>query len=224
MKRLLILLLCIVLAGCTNINNDENLIEKLNYFFNFQDNNYDIRFNHTSKYFTYYLPSDVIEIDSNVNAAILKFNNSNIIMNLNITGIIDDANDAYTGFRKDGFFDDKKLISTYYGELINADNISTKYNYDLYKDNDEYLIHFITSDLNFYVTTIYSDVFNITRRLMLIASSTSVDRDAVINEYFNKNIIDYDKKQINLFEYSMPSSGLLSELVDYTNGTINPKE
>lgn len=217
MKKLIILVLCLSLTACASINDENSIFDSLNNYFSssVEDNN--LRFNHTSDTFTYYLPSDVFELDSNKNAIILSFNNSTIIMNLNIASIIASSGLEHAIIKDDGFFDNNKVIYSYTSKYINADDINTDFIYNLYKDSDKYLINFVSSDLNFYVTCPYNDVLNVTSRILRIARSTSIDREVIINSYSNKNTIDYDKKQINLFEYSMPSSGLLSELVDYTN-------
>ena len=49
--------------------------------------------------------------------------------------------------------------------------------------------------------------------MFTIARSVDLDEDLIINNYSDKNVVDYKKKQIDLFDSTRPTSGNLSELL-----------
>ena len=91
--------------------------------------------------------------------------------------------------------------------------IEKQYIYRLYKYDDEYVLHLKTSDMNYYGNVKVSDIRDVTSELFVIAKSTKVNNEEVINIYSNKEIISYQKKQINLFDAVLPNNGELSDML-----------
>ena len=114
-------------------------------------------------------------------------------------------------------FNQDYLIYTKQGSYSTLSNQSKDYIYRLYKINESYVIELETSDLSFLA---YGDsnIKDLSRHLFIIAKSVNVDTDLVINDYSSKNVVDYQKKQIDLFDSVKPTTGSLSDLL--TNDAI----
>lgn len=221
MKRVIILIICLLLTGCASFN-EIYLNEDLDNFLNDLSFSYKKRPNHVTDYYDYYLPSDMQEIDGNYNSSILTFNGSKVAMNVNVTSIINSSKYYSVKFCLDGFFNDANLVYTK-EDTFNMDNFDiVMYHLDVYKSGKYYLLNLTTSNLIFYASCEYNNLVNLLKRLFIIAKSVDVDRKAIVSAYSTEDIIDYNRKQIDLFEYVIPNEGYLSDLVDYTNGTSNP--
>ena len=51
------------------------------------------------------------------------------------------------------------------------------------------------------------------RHILQLATSTVVFEEEVISDFSVKAVIDYQKKQVDLFEKIVPSNGVLEELL-----------
>ena len=108
--------------------------------------------------------------------------------------------------------DQNKLVYSKSGKYLTIKDIERDYILNLYQNNEYYVIELITSDLT-YITSSKSYVKDIVKHLFTIARSVDLDEDLIINNYSDKNVVDYKKKQIDLFDSTRPTSGNLSELL-----------
>lgn len=219
MKKITLFLLLIILTGCfsdasKDIRSDlDHLLENLDY-------KYFTRENTSTDLFSYYLPSDMSNEDGNTTSAVVRYNDSKVIINVNIASIVNRVSFGYKDFYDDGFFNDDLLIYEKNGEYFNDELKSLNYLLKVYGEGETYLVNLVTSDLNFFGITNNYDLIDLTKRMFVIAKSCAVDYDAINSNYSNKDIIEYVKQPVNLFEYDIPSSGLLSDLVNSNNGGI----
>lgn len=216
MKKLSILLICLILVGCVpndyaNINNDlDNYLSKL-------DTTFKVRSNHTAYYYDYYLPSDTYDDGGNTNSSYFTYHDAKIVMNLNIPYIVNAESFGINEFYDEGFFKDSLLDYSKSGSFVKNDSSNGLYQLNIYKNGSEYLIHLVTNELNFYGLAKDYDVLETVKHLFIIGKSVNVNSQAVVSDYSNKDVIEYVKQQVNLFEYDIPSSGFLSDIVDQKN-------
>lgn len=207
MKKIVVLLICLLLCGCAsnNANLDDAFIQ--------ENKDLNLRPNNSLTYYKYYLPSDVYEQDYEENAVLLKYEESTISMNLNVASIINSEfyNDYY--LKDDGFFDDYHLFYEHTGTYLDIDNNHVEYFYRVYEYENEYIVHMMSEKINFYAYTIKKNLFDLSEKMLIIAKSISVNDIDVISNYSSKSIIDYQKKQINLFDLVLPVNGKLDELI-----------
>lgn len=172
-----------------------------------------IRTNNYGTYIDYYLPSDTQEYACDDMSCTFVFNRSKIIMDVNISGII---NMKYYPSRKitdEGFFDDDTLVYTHSGTCLKSDDEQVNYFYNLYRLNDDYLGYFVSDELIFYAYTNIADVIPVTSRILLMAKGVNVNSNDIVARYSSKDVIDYQKKQINLFETNMPVNGVVNDFM-----------
>ena len=168
--------------------------------------------NNYTNYIDYYCPSDLFEIDSDGLSYVFRFNDSSLIMNINIAGIINSRYYDIYNLVDEGFFDSSKLVyernDVYFTEVEDKE-----FSYRLYKQDDIYLIYFLTNEMVFYALANEDDLIPLTEKILFLTKTANIKEDAVIANYSNKDIIDYEKKQVNLFETTMPVSGKIDELL-----------
>ena len=108
--------------------------------------------------------------------------------------------------------DQNKLVYSKSGKYLTIKDIEKDYILNLYQNNDYYVIELITSDLT-YITSSKAYIKDIVKHLFTIAKSVDLDEELIIADYSDKNIVDYKKKQIDLFDSTRPTSGDLSEML-----------
>ncbi|MBO5526447.1 MAG: hypothetical protein J5946_00230, partial [Erysipelotrichaceae bacterium] len=72
---------------------------------------------------------------------------------------------------------------------------------------------FASKDLLFYGYGTRSDIVAVSSRILLMAKGAIVRENDVIAAYSKRNEVDYEKKQVNLFETIMPVNGNVNDLV-----------
>ena len=210
MKNLLIVLLLVLMCGCssngTNITNDlDVLLSDTNKITSNHPNN-------SLEYYDYYLPSDMGEVSFEQESLVLKYLDNKIVVNININDIINNKYYPEQYLTNSSLLDQNKLVYSNGGKYLTIKDIERDYILNLYQNNEYYVIELITSDLT-YITSSKSYVKDIVKHLFTIARSVDLDEDLIINNYSDKNVVDYKKKQIDLFDSTRPTSGNLSELL-----------
>ena len=224
MKKITLLLVCLLLTGCL-ANNNKNIYESLDKYLINTSSVDRFRPNNTTEFFSFYLPSDMQEFDGNSNSSIIRYNDSKIVMNINIPALVNSKDFGIEALNSDGFFKDELLDYEKNGIFVRDDESQSNYAIRIYKQNDDYLLHFQTSELNYYCLCKSYDLVDVVKHLFTISKSIVLDKDVIVANYSNKDVIEYQKKQVNLFEYEIPVSGFLSELVNRSGGVVlNPSE
>lgn len=215
MKKLFICFLAFILWGChytVDISEAaDNLIS--------ETANLDYKSNHNKKYYSYYKPRQVNSIVSEDTYNIFEVNGVNVLLSLNISDIINSAYyTEYVGQEFD-FYDRQFVIYEKAVEINDAPTGVRIYNYD-----GNYLLQ--VSNLNvIMVANVYENYVISTLRYMLILSSNvEINTDNVIADFSNKETIDYEKEQVDLFEVIIPSSGSLEDLIGQHDEAVGADE
>lgn len=209
MKKIYILFVLLFLTACSssNLNNDlDNLFNNIENINIYSTNN-------NLKYYSYYLPSDLGEKEITSDSITLSYGESKIIMNLNISDIINSKYYSDSLLNDDGFFNENYLVYEKSGTFTLKDETTKQYTYKLYDYDKYYVLYFKTNDIVFYGNIVKGDVKDVTRQLLIVAKSIDADEELVIADYSSKDTIDYQKKQIDLFNKQMPVEGSLSEML-----------
>ena len=210
MKKLIVFLICITLFGCAA---KEDLSKDLDKVFSNDQVEEKVRRNSYSHYLDYYLPSDINELEGDMLTNYFTYNDSRFIMDVNISGIVNDRYYPDENIDNEGFFDEGRLVYTHKGVYRDNEGLDHEYLYDVYGYEDHYLTYFVSKDLIFYGYAMEGDVVALSSRILLMAKGTTVREDDVAAGYSLKNEIDYEKKQVNLFETIMPVNGNVNDLV-----------
>lgn len=210
MKKLVIILIAICLFGCQNKNVE--ISKDLNDVFSNQEV-FDIRRNNYSEFFDYYAPSDIYEVDGDYTYTCFEYQNSIINMNVNIPSIINNKYYANYKLIDEGYFDYSKLIYSKNDVLVNSDLENIDYFVNLYQIDNYYFFYMKTLDVCLYAKTNITDLVDVAKKILILAKTVKVNRELVINTYSSKDVIDYEKKVIELFDTKMPENGVINDLI-----------
>ena len=214
MKKILLLLLCLLLCGCSNA---ASLTSDLDKIFTESEEKPVIRKNNYSTYIDYYLPSDTTELEGDELSSVLSYNKSLFIMDVNVSGIICAKYYPDNVIEDEGFFNDEKLVYEKRSSFLNGDGENIDYVYKVYEYDNDYLSYFVSRDLIFYAHALKGDIAAVSSRIYLMAKGAKVKSSDVIAKYSSKDVIDYEKKQVNLFETIMPVNGNINDFLIGSN-------
>ncbi|MGN1405143.1 MAG: hypothetical protein ACI4WM_02630 [Erysipelotrichaceae bacterium] len=218
-KIILALCLLIGLTGCSSNISAQNRIEEM--VLKEETTVYNARVNTVGDYFSYYLPADCYRRQGDNLSALIDYSSGHIVLNLNIKDII--ANRYYYEnlLSDDGLFSDEDLVYSRSSEMIKKEDEKLRYDLYVYALDKQYLIHLQTKQLQIYGYSYSGELIETIRHMMIIAKNTEVMNDKVIDSFSAKDVIDYEKKQVNLFNYVIPSSGYVQELLKgYEEGNL----
>ena len=68
-------------------------------------------------------------------------------------------------------------------------------------------------NVNIYGYANPDELFDVTKKMLMMARNVTVRYEDVISKYSAKEVIDYQKKQLDLFSYNLPVNGLIDELL-----------
>ena len=168
--------------------------------------------NNSLEYYDYYLPSDMGEVSFDQESLVLSYLDNKIVVNININDVVNNEYYPEQYLTNSSLLDQNKLVYSKSGKYLTIKGIERDYILNLYQNNDYYVIELITSDLT-YITSSKAYIKDIVKHLFTIAKSVDLDEELIIADYSDKNIVDYKKKQIDLFDSTRPTSGDLSEML-----------
>ena len=214
MKFIKVLLICLLLSGCS-------IIEKRSLDDILSDTSYSkARVNNYSKYVDYYEPSDIHELESDEISTVFELNNSKIIMNVNVAGIINSQYHKDLALVDDGFFDIDKQIYDKNSFYYDRDNKEIYFFYRLYDYGDVYLMHLANSFVNIYGYCEAKDLELMTSKIYDLLKSTDVDTASILVNYSSRDVIEYHKSTVNLFETVMPVQGRIDDMMITDKETV----
>lgn len=209
MKKIVLLLLSLVLVGCAQVNDINVQLDDV-----FADENAtNVRANNYTEYIEYYMPSDVNELDANKTSYVFYVDDCKFIMNINVSHII---NSEYYGEEQlidEGYYDNDKLIYEHNGSFKNLNDEDINYFFKAYQYEDKYLLYLLTSEVELHGYSYANNIGLITRKMFMMAKANNVKNDIVINNFSNKDIIDYQKSTVNLFDSIFPVDGRIDDLM-----------
>ena len=222
MKKVIVLLVCILLCGCAE---QGDLNSELDAVFSSDEEYQKVRRNNYSEYIDYYLPSDTGEMDSDKIGALFLYNSSSFIMDINIAGILNGRYYPNEMMKTEGFFDESKKVYERTGNYVDNEKASHEYIYKVYEHDGKYLSEFVSRDLVFYGYGTKSDIIPLSSRILLMAKGAIVREKNVVDAFSSRNEIDYEKKEVNLFETVMPVNGNVNDfMVDKEENNDNVVE
>jgi len=215
MKKItLVLLVCLfVFSGCRVSNNNiEPLIDQTIDDVILLSLPSSVNMN--KKLMSYYLQPGIGKIESTQTNSVFKISGNYVILNIDVASVITkkyySTGDVSELREVDAF---KDMIMEKEGSFPTATNIVRNYRFRLYKlTNDRYGILLQTSNLIVVAIVPIGDVINVTTEIFLLVRSCRIDEEAVVNNYSQKEMIDYQKETLDLFEKMYPSEGFLIDM------------
>lgn len=206
----LILLLC--LTSCARYS-ETKLKEELDSYLENISERLNINTNSKLTHCSFYLPSDMVIDDCIDENLVLGYNDSRMIMNINVISIVNKHYYSNYKIADDGYFNKDNLVYSNSGSFLNEKEETINYFLNIYGGTPYYKIHLMTDNLNIYAYSLKQDCAETSKHMVLIARTVDVDKDMIISEYSEVDVISYQRKQIDLFQQKIPKSGLLTEMV-----------
>ena len=208
-KFLLCLSLLIFLTGCYEASDIEKEVnDAISELANNKSNRND---NHVKRYYKYYLPPDVAAIGSEDTYNIFGTEATTFVMNLDVGRVIDDKYYHTNDYDNDSIYLNNYLVYELNGHILSSD-----FDINVYQHDDLYLLELCMNDVIFSACVRLNFVKETLRKMLIIGDSVNIDEMAIIDELSNKDVIEYRKEKIDLFQIIIPKDGRLEEL-------INPK-
>lgn len=203
-------MLCLALCSCSASYDVQS---ELDGIFAQDEEPLKVRHNNYTDYIDYYLPSDVAEFSNDKTSFIFMYNDSRIVMDINIAAIINSVYYRNVPLSIEGFFDEDRKVYQKSGSLTDMSKQSREYIFDVYRYDDRYLLNLVCEDVLFYAWCVPSQLLPVSSRILIMAKSALVNRNDIAADFSSIEVIDYEKKQVNLFETIMPVNGVINDLL-----------
>lgn len=168
--------------------------------------------NHVKRYYSYYLPPSFGRMYSEQVSNIFKYRENKILMNLNISEII--QNKYYSSEQQSMTTQVDYELFSKTGTFLNGAGVLKEYRVDLFSFNDAKILRLITDDIILYSQTHLFETDDIIHYMFQIAKSVSIDENLILEDYASKEIISGKKENIQLFEKVVPTDGNVNELFE----------
>lgn len=209
MKKVLLILICLILCSCSNNDSIETQLKSV-----FEDaTNENVRTNNYTEYIEYYIPSDVNEVANDKLSYVFDIDGCGVIMNINISGIINKQYYEEDSLLDEGYFDENKLVYSYGGEYINGNDETVQYFVKAYEYERECMLYLVTNEVNLYGKCGKHEAKLVGEKMFKMAKACNVNEDRIINDFSSKDVIDYKKSTVNLFENIFPVEGRVEDLM-----------
>ncbi|MBR2802261.1 MAG: hypothetical protein IKE21_06685 [Erysipelotrichaceae bacterium] len=212
MKKTFFVVLFLLLSACTV--SSSSLEERLDArILAFQQDSVVHRPNIRSRYYSYYLPSDMQRLSTDGTGILLQYADITILMNINIADVINQEQYVSSFLLEDGFYAESDRIYQKRGVYADAEENIVPFLIEAYTHEKEILLVVYTSQFHYYAYCYPEEAETALRHILLIAKSALCESENVIADFSDKITIDYEKKQVDLFETIIPKNGNLSDMI-----------
>ncbi|MCF0111184.1 MAG: hypothetical protein HUJ58_04725 [Erysipelotrichaceae bacterium] len=167
---------------------------------------------------SYYLQPSVGRVESNPSASVFLMDGNYVILNIDVTSIV---TRKYYNPNSEELRDYQAFETVVYeeeGHFTTATDIVRAYRYRLYELEDEqYGMMLQTSNMLCIATAPIGDTISVTSGMFDLLRTVRCDEEAVVAEYSQKELIQYQKETLDIFEKIYPESGTLQEMFDEYN-------
>ena len=223
MRKWMIVFLMVLLVGC-NVSA-ESLSDRIEVSIN---NSIEAKpatiVNHTTKLYQFYLPFHMGKKASNSTSVLLQSNDVDIVMSIDAANII-----MQRFYRTSLNSNQLREIPTYAkvvfdqsGQYLSSNQVTLNYRL-IVSQVDEYLYSIVLQSDAILLSAItpLALVETIVFDMMTVAKSTKVNRETVVSMYSNKQIINYQRQTLELFEQIAPESGRVADMISIVEGNMN---
>ena len=215
-KKILTVLLCIVLTGCTvsSLSMQERLDEKITAVSALPIPSA----SHRKPFYTYYTEPSIGHYRSTETSNEFSYQSTKFVMNLNVQAIMDSSTDIAQSIYA------QQPIAKNTGSFQNMLDESVSYVCEIYQVDHHYAVFFTSSTVNLFGVTDIGDAAELAGKMYSIARSVIVRKDVVSQVYSHESAIDYEGEAINLYKDIAPEEGTLQELIEDKTHIDNKKD
>ncbi len=219
MKKFFFLLAVILLCSCSaTIHDPDSLLDDFENGYVFRGTNV------TGKYFSYYLPSDMYRFQSEQTGAVIEYNDSSILISLNIAGLLSREGAEMPLSLESGFYPEANLVFNREGDFINRGGQREPYLCSIYRFDGRDLIVLRTQGFKIYSFTNEQEQSDVLRHMLLLGKNAVYSHELIREDFSDTISIDYQKKQVDLFDIIIPKNGHLSDMIIDDSGKNTTEE
>ncbi len=161
---------------------------------------------------SYYLQPSIGRKESNATNSVFVINGNDVIMNIDVSSIVSQKYYASSSdIRAIGTFGNQ--IYEKKGVFISSTDLVRDYLYRLFEvSSEQYGIILQTSNIIMVAVVPLGDVYNVSSEMMTLIRGCRVDEEAVVSAYSQKEMINYQKETLDIFEKVYPEEGTLLEM------------
>lgn len=208
MKKLLLVIIVLLLCGCQNTIDIKTQLD--NAFATEQEPA--SRANNYTNYIEYYLAGDVNEESNDELSFGFSSYDCKFILNINVSNIINKEYYGNLTLVDEGFFDENKLIYERAGVIKNLNSETLNYVFKAYQYDNSCLMHLMSDEVNIYGSGAIDKGELLASKMLQLAKGNNVHNDKIIADFSSKDVIDYQKTTVNLFENIKPISGRVEDM------------
>ncbi len=227
MKRLFLSLMILsALSGCVvNPNSiDQAVIESLKQA---EREEISSNVNHTGSIFSYYLPSYIGKVQSTESSLVMSVHQERLVMNVDVISVVHASVDSELRT----MFSVKEALFNYTSSFVDLKGFNQTYQLIVYPYNAKYFILLQTPEVIMSSQASLGNVMDIAYEMLKFVRTVSVSKQDVINAFSNREILNYQKTDLNMFAQLAPESGTVLDMIegedenlfneDYYNDYIN---
>ena len=165
---------------------------------------------------SHYLEPSIGRISGNKSNSVFKIDGYEVVLNIDVSSVI--TTKYYGGGTNEQDFRDidafPNQIDEVTGSFLSGSGIIKDFRYRLYRVSDnEYGILLQTSNLIMVGKTGRGDVLDVIRKMMSILRTCRVDEEKIISTYSKKELINYKKETLDIFQKTYPENGSLQDMI-----------
>lgn len=205
MRKIVISIMLLALAGCSTSNIDFNeTFDRANSRINEAPLPPSNNFN--KGLFSYYLPQDIGVLESNNISSVLISDDIKIFMSVNVSSVMSEKERKLT-------LDDTdfKLNETFTVQGRKKDKDGKVFIEQL--SNNNFLLYVVVDDVFFVSSLNKVEIPRALEKILLVARSLEVDKAAIVAEFSNKETFSFEKEVIELFSDSIPEDGMIKDII-----------
>ena len=210
MKKLAVLLLVWLLAGCSASYTDLNQILQMKLDQQANQSIACIADNHKTL-FSYYADPSVGKRSSTQTSNVFLIEGVEVVMNLDISTVLNAKYYPDQMTIKDKNHDEYIYLN---GKYKDCHGNEKEYVLSVYLlENQDYYVDFQTHDVNFYASMKATELDDVVSHMMKIAKTVEVNESEVISAYSIKPADEVEREKIDLFKEQISENGRLDELI-----------
>lgn len=170
--------------------------------------------NHVAQYYSYYLPLTMGRITSSSTSTLIKSQNYEILMTLDVMNIIHRNTFEKIAELRSVFSLDKDIIAIE-GKSLSSLGFEQYYRAQLFQlNNQEYLVVIQTQDALLSSKVDVGAVGNIAYDMLRLARTLKIQRPSILAAYSNAETFNYQKINLNMFTQMAPETGTVLDMIE----------
>lgn len=166
--------------------------------------------NHSGLIFSYYLPTHLGKIQSTQTSLILLAHQERLVVNVDVISVVHSNIDADLRL----MFSQKDSLFTYASTSIDSKGFKFKYQTFIYPYENAYFMILQTPSLVMSAQVSLGTMADLSYEMLRLARTIQISKKEVSNLFSNREILNYQKTDLNMFAQLAPESGTVLDMIE----------